>query len=143
MDVATFLAKADALQKKGMMALMSSDYKLLKAEIDDPVAARFAAERLAAERAGRKRRLLPAAPSGAQQRRDPRRLPHHPRRAAPANPGQGRASRPARPQISPAAPDPQPSTPSASSRAKNRPAAMKAKLSRTKVRHKALQRDSW
>ena len=32
MTVATFLAKADALKKKGAMALFSSDIKLLKAE---------------------------------------------------------------------------------------------------------------
>jgi hypothetical protein len=32
MSVATFLAKADALEKKGAMALFSSDLKLLKAE---------------------------------------------------------------------------------------------------------------
>lgn len=33
MPVATFLAKADALRAKGPFALMSSDYKLLKAEV--------------------------------------------------------------------------------------------------------------
>jgi hypothetical protein len=33
MPVATFLAKADTLEKKGPMALFSSDLKLLKAEI--------------------------------------------------------------------------------------------------------------
>jgi hypothetical protein len=33
MPVATFLAKADALERKGAMALFSSDLKLLKAEI--------------------------------------------------------------------------------------------------------------
>jgi len=32
MSVATFLAKADSLRAKGPFALMSSDYKLLKAE---------------------------------------------------------------------------------------------------------------
>lgn len=32
MNVATFLAKADALRAKGPMALFSSDYKLLKSE---------------------------------------------------------------------------------------------------------------
>ncbi len=31
-SVANFLAKADALQAKGAMALLSSDYKLLKSE---------------------------------------------------------------------------------------------------------------
>jgi hypothetical protein len=33
MPVATFLAKADALEKRGAMALFSSDLKLLKSEI--------------------------------------------------------------------------------------------------------------
>jgi hypothetical protein len=32
MSIATFLAKADSLRAKGPFALMSSDYKLLKAE---------------------------------------------------------------------------------------------------------------
>ena len=58
MDVATFLAKADALQKKGMMALMSSDYKLLKREIETQ-AGLLRAERLAAERARRKGAYCP------------------------------------------------------------------------------------
>ena len=58
MDVATFLAKADALQKKGMMALMSSDYKLLKKEIV-PHSQTLRNERLAAERAGRKGAYCP------------------------------------------------------------------------------------
>ncbi len=35
MSVATFLAKADALEKKGMLALMSSDVGLLKAEVQN------------------------------------------------------------------------------------------------------------
>jgi hypothetical protein len=60
MDVATFLGKADALQKKGMMALMSSDYKLLKSEIETNGAA-LRAERLAAERAGKKPAYCPPA----------------------------------------------------------------------------------
>jgi hypothetical protein len=60
MDIATFLAKADALQKKGMMALMSSDYKLLKREIETEAAA-LRAERLAAERARRKTAYCPPA----------------------------------------------------------------------------------
>jgi hypothetical protein len=63
MDVATFLAKADTLQKKGMMALMSSDYKLLKNEIVTH-SATLRAERLAAERAKRKPAYCPAAKSG-------------------------------------------------------------------------------
>jgi len=60
MDVATFLGKADALQKKGMMALMSSDLKLLKSEIQTNGAA-LRAERLAAERAGKKPAYCPPA----------------------------------------------------------------------------------
>lgn len=60
MDVATFLVKADALQKKGMMALMSSDYKLLRKEIETS-AASLRAERQAAERAGRKPAYCPPA----------------------------------------------------------------------------------
>lgn len=52
MPVATFLAKADALEKKGAMALFSSDLKLLKAEIvASGKALRQEAE--AARRAGR------------------------------------------------------------------------------------------
>ena len=60
MDVATFLAKADALQKKGMLALMSSDYKLLKAEIESNALA-LRAERLAAQRAHRRPAYCPPA----------------------------------------------------------------------------------
>ena len=63
MDVATFLAKADALQKKGMLALMSSDYKLLKAEIVNQSQV-LRNERLAAERAHRKPAYCPPAKSG-------------------------------------------------------------------------------
>ena len=63
MDVATFLAKADALKKKGMMALMSSDYKLLKQEIVTHSQA-LRAERLAAERARRKPAYCPPSKSG-------------------------------------------------------------------------------
>ena len=58
MDVATFLAKADALKKKGMMALMSSDYKLLKKEIVTH-SQTLRAERLAAERAKRRAAYCP------------------------------------------------------------------------------------
>jgi hypothetical protein len=60
MDVATFLAKADAVQKKGMMALMSSDYKLLKNEVIAQ-STTLRAERLAAERAHRKPAYCPPA----------------------------------------------------------------------------------
>jgi hypothetical protein len=60
MDVATFLARADAVQKKGMLALMSSDAKLLKAEIETHAQA-LRAERLAAERARRRPAYCPPA----------------------------------------------------------------------------------
>ena len=60
MDVATFLVKADALEKKGMLALMSSDYKLLMGEVRTQSEA-LRAERLAAERAGRKAAYCPPA----------------------------------------------------------------------------------
>jgi hypothetical protein len=60
MDVATFLAKADALEKKGMLALMSSDYKLLKGEVQAQAEA-LHAERTAAAKAGRKPAYCPPA----------------------------------------------------------------------------------
>ncbi len=60
MDVATFLVKADALEKKGMLALMSSDYKLLTREVQTQGAA-LRAERLAAQKAGRKPAYCPPA----------------------------------------------------------------------------------
>lgn len=63
MDVATFLAKADALKKKGMMALMSSDYKVLKNEVVTHSLA-LRAERTAAERARRRPAYCPPAKSG-------------------------------------------------------------------------------
>jgi hypothetical protein len=52
MDVATFVAKADALEKKGMRALFSSDFKLLKGEVQT-AATQLRAERDAAAKAGR------------------------------------------------------------------------------------------
>ncbi len=52
MNVAVFLQKAEALQKKGMAAMFSSDLGLLKGEIRTASAA-LKAEREAAERAGR------------------------------------------------------------------------------------------
>lgn len=51
MSVATFLDKADALQRRGAFALFSSDLGLLKGEINDAGTA-LRAERLAAVRAG-------------------------------------------------------------------------------------------
>jgi hypothetical protein len=53
MPVATFLAKADALKKKGPLALFSSDYGKLKAEVNNSARA-LGAEQLAARKAGRK-----------------------------------------------------------------------------------------
>ena len=52
MDVATWLAKADALKAKGVGALLSKDYKLLETEIRSNGAA-LRAEREAAKAAGR------------------------------------------------------------------------------------------
>ena len=63
MNVATFLQKADALEKKGMTALFSSDYRLLKDEVVTASTA-LRAERLAAERAGRRGAYCPPARSG-------------------------------------------------------------------------------
>jgi hypothetical protein len=63
MNVAAFLQKADALQKKGMMALFSSDYRLLKGEVVNASNA-LRVERLAAERAGRHGAYCPPANSG-------------------------------------------------------------------------------
>lgn len=58
MDVQTFLAKAETLKAKGMMALFSSDYKLLKGEIQAHSGA-LKAERLAARKAGRPQAYCP------------------------------------------------------------------------------------
>jgi small neutral amino acid transporter SnatA (MarC family) len=63
MDVATFLTKADALEKKGMMALFSSDYKMLKREIETQSQV-LRNERLAAERAHRRPAYCPPAKPG-------------------------------------------------------------------------------
>lgn len=51
MPVATFIAKADALQRKGPLALFSSDLKLLKNEIGGSGKA-IRAEQMAATKAG-------------------------------------------------------------------------------------------
>ncbi len=53
MPISTFLAKADALKKKGAMALFSSDMGLLKKEIENSGKA-VRAEQAAAQKAGRK-----------------------------------------------------------------------------------------
>jgi hypothetical protein len=58
MDVATFIGKADSLEKKGMMALFSSDYKVLKGEIEN-AAGQLRTERLAAQKAGRPMAFCP------------------------------------------------------------------------------------
>ena len=53
MPVATFLAKADGLKKRGPFALLSSDYGKLKAEVNNSAKA-LGAEQSAARKAGRK-----------------------------------------------------------------------------------------
>jgi hypothetical protein len=58
MNVAVFLQKAEALQKKGMTAMFSSDLGLLKGEIRSASAA-LKAEREAARRAGRPQPYCP------------------------------------------------------------------------------------
>ena len=58
MPVSQFLAKAEALKKKGPLALLSGDLKLLKAEVQKSAAA-LRAERLAAKTAGRKQAFCP------------------------------------------------------------------------------------
>ena len=52
MPVETFLQKAEALQQRGMMALVSSDYRLLRREVETATAS-LRAERQSAQRAGR------------------------------------------------------------------------------------------
>jgi hypothetical protein len=63
MDVATFLAKADPLMKKGMMALFSSDYKVLMGEVRTQSKS-LREERLAAKAAGRPQAYCPPEKSG-------------------------------------------------------------------------------
>jgi hypothetical protein len=63
MNVAIFMQKAEALQKRGMTALFSSDYRLLKNEVVTASKA-LRAERLAAEKAGRRGAYCPPARSG-------------------------------------------------------------------------------
>lgn len=58
MTVATFLAKADRLEKRGVRALFSSDLGLLKNEVRT-AAASLRAERIAAQRAGRPQAYCP------------------------------------------------------------------------------------
>jgi hypothetical protein len=52
MDVATFLARADKLQKKGPVALFTSEYRLLKREAE-AAGAQLKAENRALVKAGR------------------------------------------------------------------------------------------
>jgi hypothetical protein len=59
MKVDLFLQKADALEKKGMMALLSPYYKLLNGEVEADSAA-LRQERLAAKAAGRPQAYCPA-----------------------------------------------------------------------------------
>ena len=60
MNVATFLQKAEALEKKGMAAMFSSDLGLLKREIRT-ASAQLKTEREAAKRAGRPTAYCPPA----------------------------------------------------------------------------------
>lgn len=63
MDVATFLAKADALKAKGVRALFSSDLKVIKSEIAT-ASAQLQAEKAARDKAGLPPRSCP--PKGAK-----------------------------------------------------------------------------
>jgi hypothetical protein len=63
MDVATFLAKAEALQRQGMLAALSSDAPLVQAEITGSIHA-LRTERLAAQAAGRRGAYCPNGKAG-------------------------------------------------------------------------------
>ena len=63
MPVPTFLAKASVLEKKGPLALFSSDIGLLKKEVTESVK-QLRSERLAAKAAGRKPAYCPPEGSG-------------------------------------------------------------------------------
>jgi hypothetical protein len=58
MPVSTFLEKADALKAKGIMAMLSSDVGVLKAEVQ-AAALSYRKERKASEAAGRKPEVCP------------------------------------------------------------------------------------
>ena len=60
MSVATFVTKAEALKKKGPLALFSGDIKLLMKQVKADAAA-IRAERLAAEAAGKRPNHCPPA----------------------------------------------------------------------------------
>jgi hypothetical protein len=62
MDVATFVAKANALEKKGVAALFSSDYRLLKSEAQT-AGEQLGKERVAAAKAKRPTAYCPPAKS--------------------------------------------------------------------------------
>jgi len=63
MNVAVFMQKADALEKKGMGALFTGDYRLLKREVEGSTRA-LRTERLAAVQAGRRPAYCPPPRSG-------------------------------------------------------------------------------
>ncbi len=63
MPVETFVQKAEALQRRGILALASSDYRLLRAEVQTATAA-LRAERQAAQRAGRQPAYCPPREGG-------------------------------------------------------------------------------
>ena len=63
MPLPTFLTKADALKKKGPLALFSGDLKLLKKEMQES-AKLLRAERLAAAKAGKKPAYCPPEKAG-------------------------------------------------------------------------------
>jgi hypothetical protein len=58
MTVSAFLQKADGLEKRGVTAMFSSDFRLLKGEIRSAAQA-LRSERLAAQRAGRRTAYCP------------------------------------------------------------------------------------
>ena len=63
MDIATFITKANALEKKGVTALFSSDYRLLKGEVQT-ASNQLRAERVAAFKAKRPMAYCPPPKSG-------------------------------------------------------------------------------
>ena len=79
MPVSDFLAKAEALQRKGALALFSSDYKVLKAEVQQSGKA-LRASTEAAKKAGRQ----PIACLPSKAATDPNELLKHLRTIPPA-----------------------------------------------------------
>jgi len=84
MNVAEFLAKAEALEKKGAMALFSKDMGLLKSEVQSAGKA-IRAERLAATKAGRTPVACP--PADGKAKLDSKELMAHFRAIPPAERG--------------------------------------------------------